>query len=157
MGAHGLYTKRSGVVLYYVRPPQGFGAPDLDDIVLLPLRIQVESYGCALAQILHLSRKTLNAVNRPLAKHQVLNSKIRIATCLEDTTKLERPRNGAFSKEEERHLHGITQQPVREDTQTETFAAAISLIRHDLGKRQRSFNTQSHITLKCDIGIQAAE
>ena len=113
--------------------------------------------GRSLAQILHLSRKTLDAVNRPLPEHQVLHSKIRIATCLENTTKLERPRNSALSKEEERHLHGITQQPVCKNTQAEPFATAVSLIRHDLRKRQCSFDTQSHVTLKCNVGIQAAE
>lgn len=86
-----------------------------------------------------------------------LEAQVEIANALEDTTELERPGDGLCAVEEVAHLHGITENPCRDDRDSEALARAGSVVGNDLRDREGSFDGESAVANEADVELRLSD
>lgn len=86
-----------------------------------------------------------------------LEAQVEVANALEDTTELERPGDGLCAVEEVAHLHGITENPCRDDGDSEALARAGSVVGNDLRDREGSFDGESAVANEANIELRFSD
>ena len=93
-----------------------------------------------------------------IAKHGVLNTQVAIASGLEQTARLKRPRNLVVGlEEEEGHLESVAEQPISEDGDAKADARAATLVGNDLRERKDGFDCERDVSLRRGVALIAAD
>jgi len=93
-----------------------------------------------------------------VAKHGVLNTQVAIASGLEQTARLKRPRNLVVGlEEEEGHLESVAEQPISEDGDAKADARAATLVGNDLRERKDGFDCERDVSLRRGVALIAAD
>lgn len=80
-----------------------------------------------------------------------LEAQVEVAHTLEDTTELERPGDGLCAVEEVTHFHSVTENPCRNNGESEALARAGLVVGEDLRDREDSFDGESDVAKEADI------
>lgn len=89
-----------------------------------------------------------------LGEHIVLEAQVKVAHTLEHTAQLEGPGDGLLAAEEVAHLHGITNEPCRENGDPEALARAGAVVGQNLGNGEGSLNGETNAAEDADISIR---